>query len=177
MSKTSRQGWMSTVLALGGAFVAGCASEGKSEERPIEKKITMPEDPVADGRARAAAAMATEILAERVELYLPPGLYSEVEITVKTHVKDEFETALGRRITLRPPEPGLRTTPPARVHVGKWRLAARGKIDVLFAQPDGGPAARIQAFGVDLFHRNGESKRGLPLVEIEDGTVKTPGLR
>jgi hypothetical protein len=165
-----------TACAIAAGLLAACTSS-ENPDKPIEKRITMPEDPKADARARAAVAVKTQILAERVELYLPPGLYGELEVKSQSHSKDEFETGSGRRITLKPPENAPPNVQPARVNIGQWGLAARGKIDVLFVLPGEGPAARVRAYGVDLFHRDGVSKRGLPEVDLDDQSVSTPGVR
>lgn len=160
-------------LALAALGCVGAAPDS----RPIDKRISMPVNPVLDARAREILAKRVEVLAERVELYLPPALYSELQCIPQLHTKDEFDTAAGRRVTLRPPAQGAPPSTPARVHVGSWRLAARGKIDVLFSAPAEGPAVRLRAYGVDLFFRDPVATRGVPEVDVDDDQVRTPGMR
>jgi hypothetical protein len=157
-------------------FSLGCASDKSKPDADPKKVISMPENPEADSRARLAVAVPLQILAERVELYLPPALYSELQCVTQEHSKDEYDTAFGRRITLVPPQ-AAKAQNPARVSIGEWKLAARGKIDVLFSVTPGEPAARVRAFGVDLLYRDKQSRRGLPAVEVDDTEVRTPGTR
>lgn len=147
-------------------FAVACVSSGKPETAPAAR-ITMPENPEADARARAATAVRTEVLANKIELYLPPALYGEVEIAPGLHSQDQFETMVGRRISIKPPESGASTTNPARVNVGGWRLASNGNIEVLFGV-ESGPAARIRATGVTLFFRDGVKHQNVARIQVDD---------
>ena len=157
--------------------LAACASHPSADGGPDAKKITMPADPERDSRARASTAKPLQILAERIELYLPPGLYAEVECAPQSHIKDEFDTGFGRRISMTPPPVRDPSMKPARVRIGKWDLAGRGKVDILFAKADDGPSARVRAYGVDLLVRDEQTRRGLPEVDVDDDQVTTPGVR
>jgi hypothetical protein len=157
--------------------LGACASPSGSESGPAGKKISMPTDPSRDGRAREETGKPVQILAERIELYLPPGLYAEVECAPQSHIKDEFDTGFGRRISMTPPTERNPSMKPARVRIGKWDLAGRGRVDILFPKADEGPAARARAFGVDLLVRDNETRRGLPEVDVDGNVVTTPGVR
>jgi hypothetical protein len=158
-------------------MASSCKGPAPNESRPGDKHISMPESPERDARAREIAAKPLQILAEKIEIYLPPGVYAEVACEAQNHTKDEYNTGAGRRIALAAPAVREAGERPARVRFGSWDLAARGRIDVLFVTAEGGPAVRVKATGVELLVRDQQSRRGLPEVDVENDVVTTPGVR
>jgi hypothetical protein len=151
-------------------LVAGCASP-PPESAPAAKKITPMSDPVADAAARAAIAHPTELLAQKIDLFLPSGLYSDLEYRPYAHEAREYETELGRRISIRPSGDPKDALQPARVNIGAWKLASFGPIEVLFGVTPGSAPARLRASGVDLFVREGRRERALATVAIDGERV------
>ena len=146
-------------------LASGCSSAPEGGSDPARPRLALPENPSVDASARAAVAVPTEILASKIELYLPPGLYSDLEYRPFRHEAREYGTEVGRRISLRPAGDPKDLQQPARVTIGAWKLASFGPIEVLFAS-DGGPAARLEANGVDLLVREGRTRRALSSVSI-----------
>ncbi|MFN0206452.1 MAG: hypothetical protein ACKVS6_09110 [Planctomycetota bacterium] len=145
-----------------------CKSPGGPESAPATRRITMPENPEYDSRARKAVAIRTEILANKIELFLPPALYSELTIAPNVHKQDEFQTEYGRRISIKPPADGVPVKTPARVNCGEWRLASHGPIEILFITEKDAAAARIRATGVSLLFRDSQKHQNISRVDVDD---------
>jgi hypothetical protein len=159
--------WIPVAL-LATAALAGCKASSGDRAGTATRRISMPENPEVDARARASVAKRTELLANKIELYLPPALYSELSIVPNVHRQDEFQTAAGRRISLRPPEGGVPVKTPARVNCGEWRLASHGPIEILFITEKDAAAARVRATGVTLLFRDGQKHQNVSGVDIDD---------
>ncbi|HKE01761.1 MAG TPA: hypothetical protein VKE69_12170 [Planctomycetota bacterium] len=154
------------------SLLAGCSSAPASGPA---KKISPMSDPVADAAARAAVARPMQVLAKKIDLFLPPGLYSDFEYRPYAHDAREYETELGRRISIRPPGDPKDVLQPARVTIGGWKLASFGPIEVLFGVDRSGAPARLRASGVDLFVRDGRTERGIATVTVDGERVDARG--
>ena len=150
------------------AAISACKSTTSSEEPKV--KLSPPENKDADQAAARAVAKPLEILADRIELLLPPTMYTELTLRQETFDHREFQTKTGRRISLTPPAGG--TTKPAWAMVGEWKLASFGPIEVLFAVEPGAAAARVRAHGVTLLARDGQTRRSLETVSVDDEEVQ-----
>lgn len=158
----------SLLVILSASPLLSCAAPQSkdNESRPLH--IAMPDNPEADARARRAFETRTVILANKIELYLPPALYGEISVAPATHVQTEFDTTFGRRISIKPPEGGVAIVNPARVEVGKWRLASHGPIEIFFIVEKDSAAARLRATGVTVFARDGQEHKNLGRVDVDD---------
>lgn len=155
-------------LAACAAMLSACTSTAAPEEPKV--KLTPPANAEADAAAARAVAKPLEILADRIELMLPPAMYAELTLRQETFGHREFQTKTGRRISLTPPEGG--TSKPAWAMVGSWKLASFGPLEVLFAVEPGSAAARVRAHKVTLLARDGQTRRSLDSVSVDDEEVQ-----
>lgn len=165
-SKTLRTFLIVLVPILGA--LGACKSSPPESGPETTMRIAMPDNPEADAQARAAVGKRTVLLANKIELYLPPALYAEVTCTPATHSQNEFATKAGRRISMKPPEGGAALATPARVKVGKWEFASHGPIEILFIVEKDAAAARARATGVTLVSREGAEFKNLGFVGLDD---------
>src|SRR4030095_14005389 len=109
----SRRQWAAACLVAWAAAISACKSTTASEEPKVKLSPRATEE-VEEGAARAVAKP-LEILADRIELMLPPAMYTELTLRQETFGHREFQTKTGRRISLTPPEGGTTQHPWAMV--------------------------------------------------------------
>ncbi|MBL8693006.1 MAG: hypothetical protein JNJ88_02820 [Planctomycetes bacterium] len=180
MSCLSRSGLGFLLTAACGfvcaALAAGCTSSGAG-------KSTSAGQDSERGRAAEEAALRAmeapvELLAGRVEVLLPAGLYGSdrLFIVAKPGVnynKREFQTASGHRLSIQKIA-GAAEGPaePARLDLGKWKLYATGAIEVLFTGTADLSTVRMKATAVELWKRGTETRRGVPVLVLEGDRVE-----
>ncbi|MBI3818354.1 MAG: hypothetical protein HY286_06650 [Planctomycetes bacterium] len=155
------------LIVCGFGAAAGCTTSEKQQGAP-PLHVAMPANPDADARARSAVEHAVSISANRIELYLPPALYAELTCAPSTHQQTEYGTAVGRRISIKPPKEGEPAGDPARMVIGKWTLESNGPMEVLFVVDKSAAVARVRASGVARATRDGKEYKNAASVHIDD---------
>jgi len=158
------------------ACVAGCTSSGTG--KPAASAQSSERGRAAEEAALRAIETPVELLAGRVEVLLPAGLYGSDRLSIvakpgANYNKREFQTASGHRLSIQKIA-GAAEGPaePTRLDLGKWKLYATGSIEVLFTGAPELSTVRVKATAVELLKRGTETRRSVPVIVLEGDRVE-----